>query len=124
MSIMRNLYLGFVRLHILHHAAEEPVYGVWLIDELGRHGYELSYGTLYPILHALRDEGLLAVKSETVDGKQRKYYTATEAGRVALAEARIKLQELAGEVLQDEQHPVDMEGDRIPQQGRSATKSG
>ena len=101
MDIIRNLFLGFIRLHILHHAAEEPVYGVWLIEELGRHGYDLSPGTLYPILHTLTQAGLLAVHEEVVNGKRRKYYTATEAGWRALAEARTKLRELADEVLNE-----------------------
>lgn len=102
MEIIRNLFLGFIRLHILHHAAEEPVYGAWLIEELGRHGYDLSPGTLYPILHTLTQAGLLAVHEEVVNGKQRKYYTTTQAGRRALAEARRRLRELAEEVLNEQ----------------------
>ena len=102
MSIIRNLFLGFIRLHILHHAAEESVYGAWLIEELGRHGYDLSPGTLYPILHTLTRVGLLTAHEKVVNGKRRKYYTATEAGRAALAEARVKLRELAKEVLSAE----------------------
>jgi len=43
---------GMIRLHILHHAAEEELYGHWMIEELGRHGYRVSPGTLYPMLHA------------------------------------------------------------------------
>ncbi|NMC01995.1 MAG: PadR family transcriptional regulator, partial [Chloroflexi bacterium] len=50
-SLSRELFLGFVKAHILYHAGREAVYGLWLIEELARHGYELSPGTLYPILH-------------------------------------------------------------------------
>ncbi len=49
----QELFAGFVRLHILHHAAEREVHGLWIIGELARHGYRLSPGTLYPMLHAL-----------------------------------------------------------------------
>ena len=54
--MLRDLFLGFVKVHILHHAAREPVYGLWLIEELAHHGYELSPGTLYPTLHSLERE--------------------------------------------------------------------
>src|SRR5579859_2643932 len=40
-----DLLVGFVRIHILHHAAEGEVYGQWLIEELARHGYRISPGT-------------------------------------------------------------------------------
>jgi hypothetical protein len=56
----RSLYTGLIRLHVLHHAVEEPVYGFAMIEELRRHGYELSSGTLYPILPGLEKRGLLA----------------------------------------------------------------
>ncbi len=39
-----DLLTGFIRLHILHHAAEMEIYGQWMIDELGHHGYRLSPG--------------------------------------------------------------------------------
>ncbi|MBP7402363.1 MAG: helix-turn-helix transcriptional regulator [Clostridia bacterium] len=96
--VVRRMFLGFIHLHILHHAAQEPVYGAWLIDELARHGYALSAGTLYPVLHALVKDGLIAGENRTVDGKVRKYYAATDAGRDALARAREKAYELFREV--------------------------
>lgn len=95
----RDFFLGFIKIHILHHAAEMPVYGVWLIEELAEHGYDLSPGTLYPILHALEPEGFLAHEKRVVDGKRRKYYTTTTAGVDALDEARGKIQELVREVI-------------------------
>lgn len=98
--MIRDFLLGFVRVHILHHAAQEPVYGLAMIEELGRHGYELSPGTLYPILHSLEDEGLLQREERVVGGKVRKYYTATEPGHQMLAEVREKIRELVEEVLE------------------------
>lgn len=98
MSLSRDLFLGFVKMHILYHAGEEPVYGVWLIDELARHGYSLSPGTLYPMLHSLEKEGLLAREKRVVEGKARKYYRLTEAGQTALAEGRERATELLREI--------------------------
>ena len=99
--LSRLFFAGFVRLHILHHAAEAPICGVEIVAELGRHGYRLSPGTVYPVLHDLEKAGYLKTRAEVVAGKVRKYYVATRAGSRALEKARIKLRELAGEVLED-----------------------
>ena len=92
--------MGFIKIHILHHADEEKVYGLWLIGELGRHGYDISPGTLYPILHSLEKEKLLESQKETIDGKVRKYYKITREGRKALKAAKIKIKELVDEVME------------------------
>lgn len=99
--MLREFFLGFVKIHILYHAAEEPVYGAELTQELARHGYDLSPGTLYPTLHRLHDKGYLSQERRVVDGRVRKYYTITGKGRAALTEARRKIAELVGEVLQE-----------------------
>ena len=93
---------GFVRLHILYHAMQEPVFGVEMMEELGRHGYDVGAGTLYPMLHQLEEEGYLVSHTEVVGGKQRKYYRATPAGARALEDAKAKLRELVKEVLHDD----------------------
>jgi DNA-binding PadR family transcriptional regulator len=99
--MLRDFFLGFIRIHILHHAAEEPVYGMWLIEELQRHGYDLSPGTLYPILHGLEASGYLVSEERPVGGKVRKYYSITDEGRDMLAQARKQIRELTGEVLDE-----------------------
>ncbi len=99
-TITRDVFLAFVRVHVLHHAAEGPVFGLEMIEELQRHGYAISPGTLYPILHGLEVAGCLRPKNEVVGGKRRKYYVATVRGRRALAEVRKKIQELVDEVLE------------------------
>ena len=96
---MREVFLAFARVHVLHHAEEGRVFGVGLIKELGRHGYKLAPGTLYPLLHRMHADGLLTLEIEVVDGKQRKYYTITRKGRSVLSGVRPKLAELADEVL-------------------------
>ncbi|GAW91181.1 PadR family transcriptional regulator [Calderihabitans maritimus] len=97
-QILRKLFLGFVQLHILYHAEKEPIFGRAMIEELKRHGYEISAGTLYPLLHNLEASGLLAKREEIVEGKVRKYYTITEEGKVVLDEAREKALELVREI--------------------------
>lgn len=97
----RHLYTGLIRLHVLHHAAEEPVYGFAMIEELGHHGYKLSAGTLYPILHGLERRGYLRSKKERNGGTVRRLYRATPAGRRALAAAKLKVHELFSELFED-----------------------
>jgi DNA-binding PadR family transcriptional regulator len=97
--MLRDFFLGFIKIHILHHAAKEPVYGLWLIEELRRHGYKLSPGTLYPILHKLEQEKLLKSYSENVDGRVRKYYKTTQKGLNTLNKVKTKIDELINEVM-------------------------
>lgn len=96
--MLRKLFLGFIQIHILHHAAREPIYGLWMLDELAHHGYRLSAGMLYPLLHAMEQQGLLARDDRLVDGKIRKYYTTTARGVDVLMEARQKAAELFAEI--------------------------
>ena len=100
--ITRTFFLGFIRLHVLYHASQEPVFGLDLIRELARHGYSLSPGTLYPMLHGLEADGFLQSKKEVVNGKVRKYYRATKAGKQALADAHAKVRELVNEVYKNQ----------------------
>ena len=97
-SVLRKLYLGFIQIHILHHAKKEPIYGSWMIEELARHGHNISAGTLYPILHGLTKAGLLAAEKRTVNGKYRRYYLLTESGERVLLLAKEKTQELMREL--------------------------
>ncbi len=97
--MLRELFRGFIRVHILFHAAEGPVYGVALMEELARHGYQVAPGTLYPILHALESQGYLRREEQLVNGRVRKYYRATPAGQRTLTRAQSQLRELVEEVL-------------------------
>lgn len=89
-----------MRAHILYHASRRPVYGSWMVEELGRHGYDLSYGTLYPALHRMEEDGLLAREARIEGGRVRKYYTATERGLRELERARALIRELHREVVE------------------------
>ncbi len=99
--LTKMFFGGFVRMHVLYHAVKEPIFGVEMMEELGRHGYDVGAGTLYPMLHQLEEAGYLAVHTEVVGGKQRKYYRATPSGEAALEEAKAKLRDLVAEVLLD-----------------------
>jgi DNA-binding PadR family transcriptional regulator len=100
-ELLRHFFGGFVRLHLLYHAAKEPICGVEMIEELGRHGYKLSPGTLYPILHHLAEAGFLSRKDRIVSGKRRKDYRITPRGRKLLVDGRAKLKELFSEVVEN-----------------------
>jgi PadR family transcriptional regulator PadR len=96
----RDLYSGLIRLHVLHHAAEEPIFGLGMIEELARHGYRISPGSLYPLLHSLEQKGYLRSKEERNGKSLRKVYRATPRGRKALSAAKSKVRELFRELVE------------------------
>jgi len=96
----RDLYSGLIRLHVLHHAAEEPIFGLGMVEELARHGYRISPGTLYPLLHSLETKGYLRSTEERNGRSLRKVYRATSLGRKALRAAKVKVRELFGELIE------------------------
>jgi DNA-binding PadR family transcriptional regulator len=110
--LTKMFFGGFVRLHVLYHAAREPVFGVEMMEELARHGYDVGPGTIYPILHHLEEVGYLTAHTEVVGGKQRKYYRATPEGTAALEAAKAKLRELVKEVLHDDPPTPSIRTDR------------
>jgi PadR family transcriptional regulator, regulatory protein PadR len=97
-----ELYGGLIRLHILHHASEEPVFGLGIIEELRRHGYNLSAGTLYPMLHSMEKAGYLRSVAKQVNGKMRRNYSITPKGKAVLSAGKDKVRELFGELFEDE----------------------
>lgn len=97
----KDLLTGFIRLHILHHAAEREIYGQWMIEELGRHGYQLSPGTLYPLLHGMERKGYLRSRKEHPGRTARRLYRVTPLGRRGLALAKSRVLEFTGEAMGD-----------------------
>ena len=97
-KVLRRLFLGFIQIHILHHAKKEPIFGSWMLEELKKHGYQMSAGTLYPLLHDMELNGLLEKEEKNVEGKIRKYYRTTEKGNEVLIKAREKAYELFKEI--------------------------
>jgi DNA-binding PadR family transcriptional regulator len=112
-KMFRDLMLGFVRVHVLHHAGKGEIYGSGISAELEHHGYRLSWGTLYPLLHSLTDEGFLRREDRVVNGKVRKYYTITPLGRRALREARLKALELVNEIVGDDEAVLGEDTDTV-----------
>jgi PadR family transcriptional regulator PadR len=101
----RDLMTGFVRLHVLHHASAGPVFGIGIIEKLAFHGYVLSPGTLYPVLHGLQRDGLLRSRSEIAGNRRRRIYEITETGGRVLLLSRVRLWELFKEVFEKELSP-------------------
>jgi len=99
----RDLFSGLIRIHVLAHAAHEPIFGLAMMEELQHHGYRIGPGTLYPLLHGLERNGLLRSTIKTIAGRQKRFYTLTAAGKRALAGAQVKVDELHHEL--HEEHP-------------------
>lgn len=98
-STKRKPRFDFVELHILHHASEESLYGLWMLEELAEHGYGLNASQLYPRFHRLEKQGFLTRTDKLVQGKIRKYYDITRDGRSYLSEQKRGLVELISEAL-------------------------
>jgi DNA-binding PadR family transcriptional regulator len=96
----RDLYSGLIRLHVLHHAVKEPIFGLGMIEELARHGYRISPGSLYPLLHGLEEKGYLRSTEQRSGRSLRKLYRATPLGRKALDAAKSKVRELFRELIE------------------------
>jgi DNA-binding PadR family transcriptional regulator len=106
-ELNREVLLSFWKVHILHHAAESPIHGQWILTELRRHGYEISPGTLYPLLNRMERMGWLKAKTDPQGGRRaRKDYRLTPVGKKILATIREQIEELHEEVvLGKDDHP-------------------
>ncbi|MAX65346.1 MAG: PadR family transcriptional regulator, partial [Halobacteriovoraceae bacterium] len=89
----------FIKIHILHHAQNQEIYGAWMIEELKEHGYKISPGAIYPIFKSLEKKQLLKARYEQKGKIKRRWYKCTPKGKRELAKAKIKLKELIGEIL-------------------------
>lgn len=101
----RDLMAGFVRLHVLQHANSGPIFGIGIIERLAFHGYMLSPGTLYPVLHGLERDGFLRSRGEVVGKRRRRIYEITAAGQSVLILSKVRLWELFKEVFENELSP-------------------
>jgi PadR family transcriptional regulator, regulatory protein PadR len=96
----RDLYSGLIRLHVLHHAVEGPIFGLGMIEELARHGYRISAGSLYPLLARLEKKGYLRSLEQRKGKSLRRVYRATPLGRKALMASKNKVRELFHELIE------------------------
>jgi PadR family transcriptional regulator PadR len=99
-TVGREIYSGLIRIHILYHACEEPIFGLGMIEELQHHGYKLSPGTIYPFLHGLERKGLLRSRNVRAGRWTRREYTATSSGQRVLRIAKKRVRELFGEIFE------------------------
>jgi len=107
-ALQREILLGFWKVHILHHASEGPVVGQWMLRELRRHGYELSPGTLYPLLARLEERGWLKCRVDPAAGpRARREYFLTRVGHEVLAHLRGQVAELYREVVLGEEEGME-----------------
>jgi PadR family transcriptional regulator PadR len=99
-SVEREILRPLWKVHILCHAAEGPIVGNWMLEELREHGYRVSPGTLYPLLARMVKLGwLVRVDSKQASGtKSARPYRATAAGKEALKEVTARLKELTAEI--------------------------
>lgn len=102
----KKLYLGFLNIHILYHASIEPIYGVWMIDELNHHGYNVGASHIYPLLKEMTAEGLLSMAEKNENGRIRKYYFITEKGNLFLSDLKQKVKELSSEIITKKEKEV------------------
>ena len=109
-KVLRDAFLGFMRIHVLHHAAEEPIYGLEMIEELKRHGYRHRAGHDVSVAAFARRAGLLRSSVKLVSGKNRKYYRTTKAGDVLLVKLRAQIRELVHEVVDEHDEPEPLRG--------------
>ena len=97
-----GIFSGLIRIHVLHHASVEGVFGLGMIRELRRHGYRIGPGTMYPLLHSMEKRGWLKARRAQSEGRSRRVYSATRAGKKTLEEARLKVEELFEELFEEE----------------------
>jgi DNA-binding PadR family transcriptional regulator len=93
-AITHDFLLGSIKILILHYADKEPIFGKEFHEKLQKHGYEVSYGIIYPFFHKFEQKGYLSCEDACVKGKIRKYYRITEAGKGALEKTKVKAKEL------------------------------
>jgi PadR family transcriptional regulator PadR len=100
-QIMQSFWKGIVRLVILHQAARRPVYGGELSRQMRRHGYDISPGSLYPLLHTMERAGFLSSNIKIFKGRARKYYNLNPSGRVCLEEVLLSLRPFIKDLIAD-----------------------
>ena len=97
-SVQRDLWLALIRLRVLQHASQGPIFGLGIIEGLGVHGLQVSAGTLYPMPHSMENSGLLHSRHEKIDSHFRRVYRATPLGRRVLKGTKAKVRELVGDL--------------------------
>lgn len=111
--VYREILLAFWKVHILHHAALGPIYGQWMIEELRRHRFDISPGSLYPLLARMEAHGWLRGPRASGGPKARRELTITAKGARVLRSLRRAVDALHREVV------LEAAGEGRPAAGRS-----
>lgn len=91
MRYSKELLKGSTAILLLSVLEKSDMYGYKIIRELeirSENAFEMSEGTLYPILHALEKENCLDSYWQEYDGRRRKYYHITDKGIKTLHEKK------------------------------------
>ena len=75
-----QLKRGLLDVCVLASIKSSDSYGYRMIKDIKPY-LDISESTLYPILRRLESVGMITVRSEEFNGRLRKYYAITEAGR-------------------------------------------
>lgn len=100
LSLTKKIYLGFLQAHVLYHASKEPIFGLFMINELNHHGYKIGPSHIYPLLAQMEKQGLLCKEEKLEKGKIRKYYQITKLGLHVLDDMKLKVKELSNELFE------------------------
>jgi PadR family transcriptional regulator, regulatory protein PadR len=87
LAIDRELLRGSLELLVLSFVSGRECYGYEILAALREQSggrVDLKAGTLYPILHKLEHEGNVTSRWEETGGRDRKWYSITQAGRLRL----------------------------------------
>jgi PadR family transcriptional regulator PadR len=98
-QMMHSFWQGMLKFFVLHQAAHSPVYGGRLKKQLQDLDYDISPGSLYPLLHALEKAQLLKSRVKIFKGRARKYYDITDQGRAVLADLHVELSNVMARML-------------------------
>jgi PadR family transcriptional regulator PadR len=90
----REFLRGFTKLYALWRGSKKDAYGMAILKEMRKVGFELSPGTLYPTLAKLEREGDIAWRRQVVAGRVRKAYRLTAKGKKELEEVKERLRVL------------------------------
>jgi PadR family transcriptional regulator, regulatory protein PadR len=88
---------GVPELLMLHLLAQRPMHGYDLVQAIrsaSAEGLQFGEGCVYPLLHRLEHEGVLAARREEVAGRERVVYRVTAAGRRRLDQSRGRWQQV------------------------------
>ena len=97
-KVPKKMLLGFMQIHILIQAKKEPFFGSWMIEQFKSYGYQISPGTIYPLLAKMVAGELLIKEIRLVSGKNRNYYCITKEGEAVLSVAKEKAMFLFNEL--------------------------